>query len=93
MKDIIDPIIKITYPLYCFTLDEPNVTIEGTAYDNVEIDSVRVQIDSDDWQTAAGEEIWSLDFILLSNHQNEIIARGYHTSGNEALDTVSVRVQ
>ena len=90
--DIINPVITITQPSDGYTLDTTDVKIEGTASDNVGIDSVQVQINSGDWWIAEGEEEWSLDVILLSNQQNEIIARGFDTSGNEASDTVSVWV-
>jgi parallel beta-helix repeat protein len=91
--DSIPPTVTITYPTNEQTFRTTNITVNGTASDNVAVSKVEVKVGLGDWQTASGTTSWNKS-VTLENGSNTINARAADTSGNtnETRVTVSYKM-
>jgi parallel beta-helix repeat protein len=87
--DTIPPTVTITYPPNEQTLTTSNITVIGTASDNVAVSKVEVKVGSESWQRASGTTSWSTP-VTLALGSNTINASATDTAGN--INQTSVRV-
>lgn len=78
--DSTPPDITITSPLSNDTVSTADVTVSGTASDNVGITSVETKLGSGDWEQASGADPWSASITLYLG-SNTIYARATDTTG------------
>ena len=89
LKDIIKPVISITYPTNGQTFTTSSITISGTSSDDVATSNVDVKIGDGAWQTATGAALWTI-LATLSTGSNTIYARANDTSGNSNETSIIV---
>jgi len=78
--DSTNPEISITSPSADETFSTAQVTVSGTASDNVGVASVEVKLESGNWEQASGTNPWSAS-VTLDLGPNTIYARAEDTSG------------
>jgi PGF-CTERM protein len=83
------PTISITSPLSNQTFDAADITVSGSASDNVDVASVEVKLGSGSWTPVTGTGSWSKD-VTLNLGPNTIHARATDTSGLTAETSVTV---
>jgi len=85
------PQVSITNPL-AGSLLSGDVTVTGTATDNVAVARVEVSLDGGSWELAEGTDSWSHTIYQLafSDGSHTITARATDTAGNQATATVDV---
>jgi hypothetical protein len=88
--DSTNPEISITSPSSDETFSTAQITVSGTASDNVGVTSVDVKLGSGSWEQASGANPWSAS-VTLDPGPNKIYARAKDTSGltNETSVTVN----
>ena len=87
--DSTPPDITISYPEEGDVFYNKDLTVSGTANDENLLDRVEISVNSGSWETATGSQNWSMD-ITLDPGDNDIRARAFDVSGNQATDTVNV---
>lgn len=92
LPDTMPPTIAITAPENNSAVSSVNVTVSGTASDNVAISAVQVSPDGTTWTNATGTTAWTAK-VMLATGTNTIYARAIDTSGNEATTWSTVSVQ
>ncbi len=90
--DTTPPMIAITVPANNSILTSVDVTVNGTASDDVAVAYVQVSTDGSTWTNASGTATWSAKLTLVEG-TNTIYARAFDTSGNKAGAQVTVTVQ
>jgi len=83
------PTISITSPLSDQTFDTADITVSGSASDNVDVASVEVKLGSGRWTHATETDSWSKD-VTLNLGPNTIHARATDTSGLTAETSITV---
>jgi len=81
ITDTTPPAVSITSPTSGATFTTSQITVSGTASDNVAVSSVRVRVNSGAWQTASGTTSWSTT-VTLASGSNTIDAQSFDTSNN-----------
>lgn len=87
--DVVPPTIGITSPSSYQTFTAADITVNGSASDNVGVASVEVKLESGSWTPAIVTELWSKD-ITLNLGPNTIHARVTDTAGLTAETAVTV---
>jgi hypothetical protein len=87
--DFAPPVISILWPLNNEELDVRKITVNGTAYDDVELDKIEVKVNEEEWIAAQGTLNWTA-LISLREGTNTIYARASDTSGNNATSHIEV---
>jgi hypothetical protein len=87
--DTLLPSVEILLPAEGAALSTDEITVSGTASDNVGIEKVEVRVNNGMWNTAQGTVSWSLPVSLVEG-TNTIEVRAEDPSGNTGEDTVSV---
>ncbi|MGA1793427.1 MAG: Ig-like domain-containing protein [Thermoplasmatota archaeon] len=87
--DMVPPEIEITSPANGTTVNDPDLTVTGTASDNEEVDLIEVMLNDASWELAEGTTSWSIDLILVEG-ENTIKARVMDLEGNENLSQITV---
>ena len=92
LGDTIPPMIAITSPSDSgtFTATSNNITVSGTASDNVGVDRVTWQLDGGAASDAVGTESWSTTAVMLSSGANTLTVTATDVSGNEATAEILV---
>lgn len=90
-SDKTKPTVTITHPTNGDTLTTENVTVTGTASDDVAVKKVEVTRDGLNWIPCTGTTSWSVDLVLKIG-SNTITARAIDTAGNWAITDISVLV-
>jgi hypothetical protein len=90
------PVVAITTPADGASVYD-TVGIEGTASDDVGVDTVEVSVDGGAYVSAVGTADWSvwthsIDATLLTDGNHTITARATDTSGNVATASVTIVV-
>ncbi|HTB84020.1 MAG TPA: alpha-amylase family glycosyl hydrolase [Candidatus Sulfotelmatobacter sp.] len=91
--DVTPPTVSIFTPAANATISK-NLSLSGSAGDNVSVQKVEVKLDNSPWVTASGTSIWSfsLNSSNFLNGPHIVSARATDTSGNiSATNNVSVR--
>ena len=88
-RDNVAPTVAIFSPREGALLGVPNVTVNGTADDDVAISLVEVSLDGSAWSVATGTSSWSAE-VQLSNGSNTIRAQATDSSGNTGYDITIV---
>jgi|LGVF01.1.fsa_nt_gb PGF-CTERM protein len=83
------PTIGIKSPSSDQTFAAADITVSGSASDNVDVASVEVKLGSGSWTPATGTDSWSKD-VILNLGPNTIYARAIDTSGLTAETLVTV---
>ncbi len=91
-EDTMNPLVEINDPEIGEFVTTEEITVEGTASDNVELGSVEVRVNDGNWREVDASAAWSTQ-VELEEGENLIEARAIDTSGNEALDSVTVTYQ
>ena len=86
------PTVEITSPPDGAVLDSRNVTVSGTASDNVAVARVEVSVDGATWVQATGTTAWSAP-LALTEGTNTIYARATDTSGNANTTSITVIIR
>jgi glycosidase len=92
-QDTLPPAVALATPTNAAII-AGNLTIAGTATDNLAVQTVEVRLDSGPWITAAGTSTWSynLNSSNFLNGPHVISARATDTSGNlSPTNAVNVR--
>jgi hypothetical protein len=92
--DTTPPTISITSPLSGSTVSG-NVTVSGTASDNVGVTGVQVRVDSGSFSSATGTNNWTfgIDTTTLSNGSHTVSAQAMDAAGNlSAIATITMNV-
>jgi hypothetical protein len=89
--DFTNPIIEITEPLDGAILTDPEVTVKGTASDNIEVLKVEISIDNENWTLTDGKTTWSKQ-VTLEEGKNTIYIRATDTAGNTEIEQTDVTV-
>jgi len=92
LRGAVDPTIQITYPIDGATLGSPNVTLSGTAADDVEVQWVEVSLDNITWNDASGRIAWTAT-VVLSEGANTIYVRATDWQGNSVIKAIHVNVE
>ncbi len=92
IPDTTPPVIAITAPANHTVLTSVDLTVIGTASDNVGLAQVEVSTDGATWLLATGTTIWMANLTLPAG-ADTIYARARDTSGNNATTQISVTVQ
>ena len=90
-SDKTKPTVTITYPSNGDTLISKNVTVTGTASDDVSVKKVEITKDGLNWIPCTGTTSWSSD-LVLNMGSNKISAKATDTAGNWDTTDVSVLV-
>jgi len=88
--DSTPPVIVISSPMEGQVFHTDNITVAGTALDDVALDRIEVRLNDDPWRLASGTISWNMD-ITLTEGNNTIHARAMDMSGNNVTRSVSVR--
>lgn len=89
-SDTVAPTITIASPDDGETVDHSNVTVSGTALDDLLVANVEVRLNGGLWRSATGTESWSAA-LVLSPGSNTIEARSVDLGGNRsAIAAVTV---
>lgn len=83
------PTISIDSPSPLQTFTTADITVSGTASDNIDVVKVEVRVGSESWQPAAGTTSWSKT-VTLHLGSNTIYARATDTAGNPNETSVTV---
>jgi len=83
------PTISITSPSSDQTFVAADITVRGSASDNVDVASVEVKLGSGSWTPATGTDSWTKD-VTLNLGPNTIYARATDTSGLTAETSTTV---
>ena len=92
IPDTVRPLIAITIPANNTVSSSTNVTVNGTASDNVAVAEVEVSLDGTNWVRATGTATWT-DTLTLPEGNDTVYARATDTSGNQATTRITVVVQ
>ena len=87
--DIIPPVIEMITPVEGQVFFIENVTVSGSADDDMALDKIEIRVNEDPWQQANGTVSWSIE-ATLAQGANAIHARAWDTSGNNATSMVNV---
>lgn len=87
--DTLLPSVEITLPAEGATVSTSEITVSGSASDNVGIEKVDVRVNNGLWNTAQGTASWSLPVSLVEG-TNTIEVRAEDPSGNMGEDSVTV---
>lgn len=87
--DSTNPKISITSPSANDTFSTAQITVSGTASDNVGVTSIEVKLGSGRWEQASGANPWSAS-VTLDPGPNTIYARAKDTSGLTTETSVTV---
>ncbi len=95
-SDTTAPVVAITTPADGASVYD-TVSIEGTASDDVGVDTVEVSVDGGAYVSAVGTADWgvwthSIDATLLTDGNHTITARATDTSGNVTTASVTIVV-
>ncbi len=89
-RDREDPRIEILSPEEGQNFNSPQLTVSGTAQDNVAVDRVEVSADlGATWIQANGTSSWSGSLVIPLG-ESLVLARATDTSGNNATASVTV---
>lgn len=91
VPDITSPALRILSPANGSTMAGPNVTIVGTATDNVGVVRVEVSVDGSAWSPASGTSAWSVR-LELAPGDHTVLVRAWDAAGNNRTASVSVTV-
>jgi hypothetical protein len=84
VKDPTPPTVSITNPVNNSIVQTNQVTVGGTASDNAGVAVVRVQVNTNAYQTATGSNVWSL-LVNLVPGTNLLTAQAVDVAGNTNL--------
>ncbi len=90
--DTTPPTIAITIPANNSVLTSTNVTVNGTALDDVAVAVVQVSTDGTTWIQATGTTTWTAKVVLVPG-TDTVYARATDTSGNTATTHITVTVR
>ncbi|MEM2105962.1 MAG: PQQ-binding-like beta-propeller repeat protein [Candidatus Bathyarchaeia archaeon] len=86
----IPPYVTITYPENMTFTNNSMVTVSGTAYDNVQVKSVKVRVNYGSWSSAIGTTSWSKN-ITLTFGPNVIQAQAFDSFNNPSpIETINI---
>ncbi|MEM3578027.1 MAG: PQQ-binding-like beta-propeller repeat protein [Candidatus Bathyarchaeia archaeon] len=86
----IPPSITITYPENMTFTNISTVTVSGTAYDNVQVKSVKIRVNYGSWSNAIGTTSWSQN-VTLSFGSNIIQAQAFDSFNNpSSIETINI---
>lgn len=80
-RDMVPPIIDITYPPDTTIFNTSKVTVSGTAYDDFQVKAVKVRVNYGLWMDAVGTTSWSIN-VTLDFGPNIIEAQAVDVSNN-----------
>ncbi len=83
--ETVKPTLAITSPARNARLTNAVATAAGTAKDNVQVAAVWCQLNTNDWQQAAGTTNWSVPDLALLPGPNVLRAYAVDTSGNYSV--------
>ncbi len=87
--DSTPPSITIITPPGGEIFTTPQITVKGTASDNIAVEKIEIKIGTGTFQLASGATSWMKN-VTLSAGSNTIIARATDTSGNIKETSVTV---
>ncbi|MEM3596906.1 MAG: PQQ-binding-like beta-propeller repeat protein [Candidatus Bathyarchaeia archaeon] len=86
----IPPYVTITYPENMTFTNNSMVTVSGTAYDNVQVKSVKVRVNYGSWSIAVGTTSWSKN-ITLTFGSNIVQAQAFDSFNNpSSMETIYI---
>ncbi len=92
-QDVVKPVVSITTPQDGATVNQAQLTVQGTAQDNVRVTRVTYQLNNGQEQEVSITPGPSVNFsfhLTLQEGQNTITVHAYDPSGNKGSKTVQV---
>ncbi len=79
LPDIMAP--KINIGNNEVSVNNPYLTVRGSAEDNVDIERVMVKVNNGKWQSALGTNFWEINLNLIKG-QNVVYVQAFDSKGN-----------